>query len=184
MIDQSLIRYAIPESITTARLELRRDVVADAPAVLAAVTASRTELAPWLDWITADYSHSDAVRAQRRAIEYWNDGDSFQWRLWRRDQPTGFVGSIDLHSIDWKVRSAEIGYWLDSRWVGHGYLAEAGPEIVKIGFERLGFGSLAIRCHPDNERSIACARRLGFSSPSFEADGTVRLAIAHRRIPQ
>lgn len=184
MIDPALVRHALPEQLTTARLELRRDDVADAPAVLAAVTASRRELAPWLDWVTPEYDLGEAVRAQRRAIEYWNAGDSFQWRLWRRGPgPPRFIGSIDLHTIDWADRTAELGYWLDTRETGHGYLAEAGPEIVQLAFTRLGLVHLACLCHPDNARSIAAARRLGFASISFDLDGTVRLGRAGPRHP-
>ncbi|MBK7533799.1 MAG: hypothetical protein IPI49_00220 [Myxococcales bacterium] len=82
MIDPALIRLAVPARLVTARLELRRDAVEDAPAVLAAVRASHADLAPWLSWITSGYDLAEATRGQRRAIEYWNAGDSFQWRLW------------------------------------------------------------------------------------------------------
>lgn len=180
MIDPALIRHALPERLTTARLELRRDAVADAPAVLAAVAASRRELAPWLDWVVPGYDLAEAVRAQRRAVEYWDAGDSFQWRLWRRPDDGGgaarFVGSIDLHTIDWAERTAELGYWLDTRETGRGYLAEAGPAIVEVAFGRLGFARLTCRCHPANARSIQAARRLGFHARSFDLDGTVCLS--------
>jgi RimJ/RimL family protein N-acetyltransferase len=228
MIDPALIRHALPARLATARLELRRDEVADAPAVLAAVQASRRELAPWLDWVIPGYDLAEAVRGQRRSIEYWDAGDSFQWRLWRggtadsddsdlttgsdgsrspdsptgsrrSDSPTGsrradargrdvgarrgrrpaqLVGSIDLHTVDWAARTAELGYWLDSRETGQGYLAEAGPEIVELAFSRLGFARLTCRCHPDNARSIAAARRLGFHARAVDLDGTVCLSRA------
>lgn len=176
MIDPALIRHALPERLTTERLELRRDAVDDAAAIFAAIRASRAQLAPWLDWATPDYDLHEALRAQRRSIEYWNAGDSFQWRIWRRDTAAPeFLGSIDLHTIDWSDRTADLGYWLDTRATGHGYLAEAGAAIVSVAFTLLGFGHLTIRCHPDNPRSIATACRLGFASPTFDLDGTVCL---------
>jgi RimJ/RimL family protein N-acetyltransferase len=178
MIDPALIRHALPERLATERLELRRDTVDDAPSVFAAVRASRLELAPWLDWATPEYDLKEALRAQRRSIEYWNAGDSFQWRIWRHDaeaEADHFLGSIDLHTVDWRDRTAELGYWLDSRATGHGYLTEAGHAIIGVAFRLLGFASLAVRCHPDNLRSIAAARRLGFLTPSFDRDGVVCL---------
>jgi RimJ/RimL family protein N-acetyltransferase len=185
MIDPALIRHALPARLTTPRLELRRDAVDDAPAVFAAVAASRAALAPWLDWVTPEYDLGEAVRSQRRSIEYWNAGDSFQWRIWRRGADpmapssapaAAFLGSIDLHTVDWATRTAELGYWLDARATGHGYLAEAGPAIVDVAFGLLGFARLAIRCHPANTRSIAAARRVGFAMLAADRDGTVCLS--------
>jgi RimJ/RimL family protein N-acetyltransferase len=171
MIDPALIRHAVPERIAT---------VADAAAILGAVHASRAELAPWLDWLTSEYDLAEAVRAQRRAIEYWNAGDSFQWRIWRRALgpiAVEFVGSIDLHSINWDDRTAELGYWLDSRCAGHGYVVEAGREITQVAIGLVGFAHLRIRCHPDNTRSIATAQRLGFRISSVDLDSTVVLVF-------
>jgi RimJ/RimL family protein N-acetyltransferase len=153
--------------------------------VFAAVEASRAALARWLDWVTPAYDLREAVRAQRRAVEYWNEGESFQWRIWQRRAPSPLaaplgppqqlLGSIDLHTLDWPHRRAELGYWLDDRAVGQGYLTEAGHAIGELGFAVLGFAELVIRCHPDNARSLATARRLGFAEPSIEHDGVIRL---------
>lgn len=177
MIDPALIRHAVPERITTPRLELRRDAVEDAEALCAAVLASRAELAPWLDWVIPTYDLGEAIRGQKRSREYWDAGDSFQWRIWQRgSEPLRFLGSIDLHTVDWAIRTAELGYWLDTRVHGHGFIAEAGAEIVDVAFGLLGFARLAIRCHPTNARSIATAKRMGFSEVKIDRDGTVCLS--------
>jgi RimJ/RimL family protein N-acetyltransferase len=192
MIDPALIRHAVPERLLTARLELHRDRVRDAEAVLASVLASRSELAPWLDWVTQDYDLREAVRGQRRASEYWSAGDSFQWRIWQRlasdvsDASDGgapgprFIGSIDLHSIDWDERTAELGYWLDRSAAGHGYVVEAGGVVLDVALTLLGFARLTIRCRPQNLRSIATAQRLGFVRAASQPDGIVVLELAGR----
>lgn len=177
MIDPALIRHALPARLETARLELRRDAVEDAAAIYEAVVRSRAELSPWLDWLVPDYDLREAERAQRRAREYWDAGDSFQWRLWQRGAaPAHFLGSIDLHTIDWDDRTAELGYWLDTRAVGHGFLVEAGAAIINVAFERLGFARLSVRCHPSNKRSLATAHRLGFVAPYLDGSGAVCLS--------
>ncbi len=178
MIDPALIRHALPERLTTERLELRRDAVEDTLEIYEAIEASRAELAPWLDWATPDFDFKEALRAQQRSREYWNAGDSFQWRIWLRDgdaKSSLFLGSIDLHTVDWSARTAELGYWLDSRVAGHGYLTEAGLAIVEIAFTLLGFAELSIFCHTANTRSIAVARRLGFHSSLGDVAGAVCL---------
>lgn len=180
VIVPELVRHAVPAQLVTARLELRRDEVAEAEALLRAVERSRAELTPWLDWVTPSYDLAEARRGQRRAREYWDAGDSFQWRLWLRAEPTRLLGSIDLHTIDWDLRTAEIGYWLDSHATGHGYLTEAGLAIVAVAFERLGLSALGLRCHPANVRSLATARRLGFIEQASDAGGT---RVFERRPP-
>ena len=95
---------------------------------------------------------------------------------WRRSPEAGFVGSIDLHTIAWDARTAELGYWIDTRATGRGYLAEAGPAIIELAFTHLGFARLTCRCHPDNARSIAAARRLGFHALTLDRDGVVCLS--------
>ncbi len=184
MIDPALIRHAVPARLLTARLELRRDAVEDAPAICEAVLRSRAELSPWLDWLVAGYDLKEAERAQRRAREYWDGGDSFQWRLWQRtaDRAAGsdgaapFLGSIDLHTIDWDDRTAELGYWLDTPAAGQGFILEAGAVILRVAFDLLGFARVSLRCHPQNTRSLATARRLGFVSPFLDGGGAVCLS--------
>lgn len=172
VIVPELVRHAVPARLVTARLELRRDDVADAEALWQAVETSHAELAPWLDWITPGYDLAEARRGQRRAREYWDAGDSFQWRLWTGAAASHLIGSIDLHTIDWDRRTAELGYWLDSRATGRGYMTEAGRAVLGVAFERLGFCALGVRCHPANARSLATARRLGFAALASAPDGT------------
>lgn len=179
VIVPELVRHAVPATIATTRLALRRDELAQAEALWQAVEASRAELAPWLDWLTPGYDLAEARRGQRRAREYWDAGDSFQWRLWAGAEATHLVGSIDLHTIAWDRRTAELGYWLDSRATGRGYMTEAGAAVLAVAFERLGLLALGVRCHPANVRSLATARRLGFTELARDADGTIVLELGN-----
>lgn len=46
------------------------------------------------------------------------------------------IGTIDLR-IDPQKRSAELGYVLNQAFWGKGYAAEAGKELLRLGFEEL-----------------------------------------------
>jgi RimJ/RimL family protein N-acetyltransferase len=60
----------------------------------------------------------------------------------------------------------EIAYWFRRDAVGRGLATEMVSAMVKTGFEFDKVKRMDIMCDPDNERSAAMARRLGFT---FEA---------------
>ncbi len=180
-LDPARVIAAVPGRLTTERLELRRDAVEDAEQIYEAIEASRPELTRWLEWATPDFDFQEALSNQQTASRCWSAGFWFQWRIWRRDpeaQAPHFLGSIDLHTIDWNGGHAQLGYWLDSRATGHGYLTEAARAVVELAFT-LGFSELRIVCHRDNTRSIAVAHRLHFR-PSF-IDSKDLVCLVRRR---
>lgn len=73
-----------------------------------------------------------------------------------------FIGSSGLHRFDWNVRKFEVGYWVDSRFEGKGYVSEAVDRITRFAFEELKANRVEIRCDTENVRSRAVAERLGF----------------------
>jgi RimJ/RimL family protein N-acetyltransferase len=84
---------AAPESFTTARLRLRRPQLADVSAVFA--YGSDIEVARYMDW-PKSVTPQDTVRATERAIQRWESGDEFSWRLTvpPDDTPVGGVASL------------------------------------------------------------------------------------------
>jgi RimJ/RimL family protein N-acetyltransferase len=57
----------------------------------------------------------------------------------------------------------EIGYWMRSDAVGAGLATEMSQAAVKIGFEHDRIKRMDLACTPQNDRSAAMARRLGFT---------------------
>jgi ribosomal-protein-alanine N-acetyltransferase len=59
------------------------------------------------------------------------------------------------------VQSAKLGYAIRAdRW-GHGYATDAARTLITFGFETLGLHRISAAIGPDNEPSIALAKRLG-----------------------
>jgi RimJ/RimL family protein N-acetyltransferase len=61
------------------------------------------------------------------------------------------------------IGALEIGYWLRGDAVGQGIATEMASAMVKTAFEFDGVKRMDLTCNPDNERSAAVARRLGFT---------------------
>jgi RimJ/RimL family protein N-acetyltransferase len=74
------------------------------------------------------------------------------------------VGRAGLHHPareDWP--GVEVGWALDPKYWGRGYATEAGRRAVQYGFDELDVSELYSVILPENIRSIAVARRLGFT---------------------
>ena len=73
------------------------------------------------------------------------------------------IASSGLHRIDWSVPKFEIGYWIDSRYSGKGYMTEAVKRIVQFAFEDLQANRLEICCDSNNLKSKRIPERIGFN---------------------
>jgi RimJ/RimL family protein N-acetyltransferase len=55
-----------------------------------------------------------------------------------------------------------LGYWLGSRWHGHGFMTEAAGRLLEHAFDRHGFSAIRSSVFHDNPASLAVQRKLGF----------------------
>lgn len=137
------------------------------PEISAVVCASWTELRVWMPWAKTLPSVEDSVMHARQALWKWGNRSEFDFAL-RLRANRRLIGRCGLHTLDANVGRAEIGYWLDSRWQGHGLMTEAIGRLIAFA-DATGFQRLEIRCDARNARSSGVAKRLG-----FEHEGTLR----------
>lgn len=78
------------------------------------------------------------------------------------------VGSVELR-IDRGGSAGEIGYWLDADAVGQGLITRACEILIEHARE-IGLQMLRLRISDRNERSLAVAHRLGFTSQGPSTD--------------
>jgi RimJ/RimL family protein N-acetyltransferase len=74
-----------------------------------------------------------------------------------------FLGHVMLHTLAWRHKRAEIGYWLVPAARGHGVGRTAVSLLVEWAFEELGLERVEITTTPDNGPARALAASLGFS---------------------
>lgn len=151
-----------PEEFTTERLVIRMPKPGDGKAVYEAIMASINELKPWMPFAQREQSEQDVeINIRESHISFLKREDL---RLLVFLKETGeFVASSGLHRIDWDVPKFEIGYWIDSRFSGQGYMTEAVEGITNFAFNQLNARRVEIRCDEKNMKSRAIPEKLGYS---------------------
>jgi len=151
----------IPNEIRTERLVLRMPQPGDGEKVNAAIRASINELKPWLPFVqqlpTPQETEINLLEAHIQFLRREN----LRYLLFH--QETGdFIGSTGFHNIEWDVPKMEIGYWIDTKWGGSGYMAEAVSALSRLALEDFACKRLEIRCDAENVKSRAIPEKLGF----------------------
>jgi RimJ/RimL family protein N-acetyltransferase len=83
------------------------------------------------------------------------------------------IGVIDLHTFNWRARSAELGIFIGEKmcW-NQGFGQEAVRLIVKHGFNTLNLNRIFLRVYETNSRAIHTYERVGFIK-----EGSLRQAV-------
>lgn len=156
--ERAMIRDFSP-LLLSERLEYRAPTPDDADFIHPAIVASHAELQPWMRWAKATPTPEDTKLYVRRALWEWHDRESLDYRLFWNGE---FVGNCAIHTINWDVPSAQIGYWLHAGFQGSGFIAEAVKRLERFAWEELDLARLEIRCHARNLASAKVALRAGF----------------------
>lgn len=147
--------------VCTPRILLRAWEVDDAPALGRAIEESLEHLRAWMDWAMHEPSALPDVEAR---IATYNDDvrHGRDWTFGLFDPERGEVlGGMGMHPRI-GPGGLEIGYWMHVRHTGRGLATEAASALTRVGFELLGAERIEIRCDPENVRSAAIPRKLGY----------------------
>ena len=141
--------------IETARLVLRPLQVEDVDDLVALQTTP--EVTRFLSFLDREQALARLEEEQRDWLEF---GYGLMAILDR--EGGGFIGRTGLKY--WaEFDETEVGWALDPRYWGRGLATEAGRACADWGFRNLKVPYLTSMIRPDNDRSVAVARRLGFS---------------------
>ncbi|GAB3791176.1 GNAT family N-acetyltransferase [Virgibacillus kimchii] len=151
-----------PNEFYTERLWIRLPLPGDGEAVHEAKQASRNELKQWLAFAQHDESLEDTEANVREAHAAFLKRTDLRLHIFHRETKT-FIGCTGLHAIDWEVPKFEIGYWIDSRQTGKGYITEAVEGLTNFAFQTLHASRLEIRCDAKNKKSRAIPERLQYT---------------------
>lgn len=151
-----------PEEIHTNRLLIRKPLPGDGEVVYEAMQASLNELKPWLPWANCEQSKEEVEAIVREAHAKFLTREDLRLHIFNRE--TGeFIGGTGLHRINWDVPKFEIGYWIDKRQSGKGYITESTQALTEFAFRELHAKRVEIRCDSKNSKSRAIPEKLGFT---------------------
>ena len=148
--------------IQTQRLILRCWEPRDAPLLKEAIDNSLDHLRPWMPWAADE---PEALQDKITRLRNWRGqfdlGKEFVYAIFGLEEQR-VLGSCGLHTrVGPEAR--EIGYWIHADHINKGLATEAAGALARIAFEVDGVVRVEIHCDPDNVRSSAVARKLGFA---------------------
>jgi len=147
--------------IESERLVIRCYDPKDALYLQEAVQESVEHLRPWMPWVK-DEPEELKVKIERLRV-FRADFDLSKNYVYGVFDPneTELVGGTGLHP---RVGSNafEIGYWIHVNHVNKGYATEISAALTKIAFEIEHVNRVEIHCEPNNIRSAAIPKKLGY----------------------
>lgn len=151
-----------PSVFYSERLLIRMPMPGDGRVVYKAIENSLNELKPFMPFAHFEQTLEDVEENIRDAHAKFLTREDLRLLLFNRE--TGeFIGSSGLHRINWDIPKFEIGYWIDTRHSGKGYITEAVERITQFSFDELNAKRVEIRCDSNNTRSRAIPERLGYT---------------------
>lgn len=149
------------------RIETERSVLRcwqpqDAPLLSAAIEASLDHLREWMPWAAGEPKSLEDRAAYLRSMRAAFDRDEeYIYAIFNRDE-SAVIGGTGLHRRE-DGNCLEIGYWIHVDYIGQGLATEISAALTKAAFAIHRVGWVEIRCDPNNVRSAAVPRKLGYS---------------------
>jgi ribosomal-protein-alanine N-acetyltransferase len=150
------VKTALPETIVTERLVLRRPKPSDAAAVYE--YGRDPEVARYMDW-PALSDIQDAVAATERALQRWESGAEYTWRITVKpdDAPIGAVACrVSRHAAD-------LGFVLSRAHWGKGYATEVARAVLDWLRTLESVERVSATCDVQNEASARVLEKIGMS---------------------
>lgn len=154
--------------IETPRLVIRCWNPEDAPLLQEAVQANVEHLRPWMPWVLSEPEELqvkiDRLREFRGKFDL---GQDYYHAIFNADE-SRVLGGTGFH-MHHGPNVREIGYWIDKDHLRQGLATEVAAAMTKVAFEVDRVERVEIHCDPENTKSAAVPRKLG-----FEHEATLR----------
>lgn len=139
---------------------IRPLMLGDKREVYALITQNRQHLDRWLRWSSGLQSKADVGAFIEQFEGKLEQNNGFHCGVWHEGQLAGGVVCGYIHHQN---KNAEVGYWLDERFVGQGLATRATAKAVTHLFEVKRLHRIEMQCGVGNLRSRAVPERLGFT---------------------
>jgi ribosomal-protein-serine acetyltransferase len=176
-----------PTQFETERLLIRMPLPGDGAITCESINASLAELKPWMPFAQKEQTLEETEIVIRQGYSNFLNRSDLRLLIFNKD--TGeFIASSGLHRINWDIPKFEIGYWIDTRYSGKGYMIEAVRGIADFAVRELKARRIEIRCDSKNVKSRAIPERLNFAlegilkNDSLSVDGELRDTCVYAKV--
>ncbi len=104
---------------------------------------------------------AELVATRPTVLEHGVEG-RFEWLVYTNEIPETAIGWVSVRISEQSKTTGEIGYSIVARRRGRGYATEAVRALVAECFEQAALERIRAYCVPENERSRAVLRNVGF----------------------
>ena len=147
--------------IETERTVLRCWQPQDAGLLLQAITQSIDHLREWMPWTAGEPTTlEEKVAMLRRWRGEFDLDEEYIFGIFSQDE-MGVWGGTGLHKR-LKGDALEIGYWIHADQINRGLATEISAALSRVALEVHKVDRVEIHCDPENVRSAAIPRKLGF----------------------
>lgn len=137
----------------------------DASNLQRAILSSVGHVGQWLDWCTPRYTLSRARNWLRESKSLWDEGTAYRWAIESTEALPEYsnriLGCVEIRPSRPEAKEARMGYWVAREVLGRGACTQAAAQALEWGFEHLSLERVELLIQPDNEASIAVAKKLG-----------------------
>ena len=146
------------DRLETKRLILRPWRDSDAPALYR--YAKDPQIGPAAGWDP----HTSVENSLEIIHQVLSAAGSYAVVLKETEEAVGSIGLMvgKVSNIGIPEDEAEIGYWIGVPYWGRGLIPEAVEELLRYGFEELGFGRMWCGYFEGNEKSRRVQEKCGF----------------------
>jgi RimJ/RimL family protein N-acetyltransferase len=111
-------------------------------------------------WARHEPEDLHTIEHLRRCRGEFDLGQDFAYGMFNRAE-TQVLGGTGLHTRV-GAGAREIGYWIHKDHINQGLATEAAAALTKVAFLVDRVARIEIHCDPNNVRSAAVPRKLGF----------------------
>ena len=137
----------------------------DAASLFTIISNERGSLREFLPFVDS-LSRLEDMEVVAAAAE--NNTDNPIFTIQYKGNTLGIVGFKDTDTAN---RRTEIGYWISAAGRGKGLVTQACHTLIKYAFEELDVNRIQLKTAVSNLKSIAVAKRLGFTREGIEREG-------------
>lgn len=109
---------------------------------------------------------SEAEKLLTEIHEYFEQKTLFQWGIALKETDK-IIGTTTIFHFDEKNRRAEIGYALNRKFWGKGFVNEALNSLFNFAFTQLNLHRIEADVDPRNTASVNVLERLGFQKEGY-----------------